>query len=274
MESLGKHAILNGKLIEATEALLPVWEKEFLYGFGVYESLKVIDYRAIYLNEHVERLFFSAAGLALRHPFQVEEIGQWLNALIERDSLEEATVRVLLMGGIESRLFITAEPLLTYPESFYSGGVKGAIYHGERYLPRYKSCSLLLNYIALRHASSQGAFEALLVDRHGLVLEGTRTNIFACEGKRIFTAPKTVVLEGVTRHKVIRGIDALGYELIFEAPLLDDLLAGRFSELFITSTSMGAMPISQVEGYKFEAPYTVTHTLHSLVQEWERLTLP
>ncbi len=274
MESLGKHAILNGELIASTDALLPVWEKEFLYGFGVYESLKIIASHPIYLNEHLERLFFSAAGLDLRHSFKEEEIDRWLRALIERDSIEEATVRILLMGGIESRLFITAEPLLTYPDSFYSAGVKGAIYHGERYLPRYKSCSLLLNYIALRHASSQGAFEALLVDRHGLLLEGTRTNIFACEEQKIFTAPKTLVLEGVTRHKIIGGIKELGYELVYEAPHLDEVLAGRFSELFISSTSMGALPIAQVEGYKFKAPFTVTNNLHSLVRAWERDTLP
>ncbi len=126
----------------------------------------------------------------------------------------------------------------------------------------------------MRHARSQGALESLQVDRHGLLLEGTRTNIFACEEQKIFTAPKTLVLEGVTRHKIIGGIKELGYELVYEAPHLDEVLAGRFSELFISSTSMGALPIAQVEGYKFKAPFTVTNNLHSLVRAWERDTLP
>ncbi|MFA5468957.1 MAG: aminotransferase class IV [Sphaerochaetaceae bacterium] len=274
MENLGKHAILNGELIKATDALLPVGEKAFLYGFGVYESLKVLKSTVIYLDEHIERLFFSASGIELRHPFKGEQIRQWLQMLIEHDRMEEATVRILLMGGIEPRLFITAEPLLTYPDSFYKEGVKGAVYHGERFLPRYKTCSLLLNYMALRQASSMGAFEALLVNPKGLILEGTRTNIFACREAAIYTAPKTVVLEGVTRHKIIEGIRELGLDLIYEAPRLDLLLTGHYSELFISSTSMGAMPIAQVGDYRFNAPFTLTNSLHTLITERERATLP
>jgi branched-subunit amino acid aminotransferase/4-amino-4-deoxychorismate lyase len=265
----GKHAIFNGKLIDAEQAVLPVQDKEFQYGFGVYESLRVIQGRVVYGEDHIMRLFYSAEGLGLRHPYTSEQVTSYLMLLIEVDAIEDATIRILLMGGMEARLFITVAPLLTYPKSFYNEGIKAIAYNGERYLPQYKTCSLLMNYMALRQASSQGAFEALLVDRNGLILEGTRSNVFAFEEKSVYTAPVSMVLEGVTRDKIIKAAKKLGYRVVFEAPRIEDVLAGRFNELCISSTSMGAMPLSMLDDYTFNSNFSIITAIHTLIRQWE-----
>jgi branched-subunit amino acid aminotransferase/4-amino-4-deoxychorismate lyase len=269
MGSTGRHAIVNGQLVESSAATLAVTDREMQFGFGVYESLRVIGGKVVYPGDHMVRLLYSAQGIGLRHPYAVGELIGYLERLLERDEIEEATIRILLMGGIEARLFITASSLLAYPERFYAEGVNTVPYHGERFLPRYKTCSLLMNYLALREAGTAGAFEALLVDRTGYVLEGTRSNVFACEGSRIHTAPSEMVLEGVTRDKIIKAAGQLGFELVFEAPRLADLLQGRFDELFISSTSMGAMPVRKLDKRSFDAPFPITGAVHALIRRWE-----
>ncbi len=273
MGAPGKHAILNGRLIESSEATLSVQDRELQYGFGVYESLRVVDHIVVYPHEHIDRLFSSAHGIGLRHQFSPNEVFSWLSMLIEADQIRDATVRILLMGGMDARLFITTSQLMTYPDSFYSEGIKTISYVGERLLPQYKTCSLLMNYLALREAGVAGAFEALLVDRRGKVLEGTRSNLFACQGDTIYTAPSAEVLEGVTRDKIMKAIGTLGYSLVFEAPTKADLLDGRYDELFISSTSMGAMPVAFFDGYAFLEMGKRSRPIHELIRRWEVDTL-
>ncbi|MFA7396394.1 MAG: aminotransferase class IV [Sphaerochaetaceae bacterium] len=268
-----KHAIVNGHLVAAHEASLPISDREMQYGFGVYESLRVIQGKIVYPHQHIERLFFSAAGIGLRHHYTHDDVLLWMRQLLEKDSLQEATLRIVMLGGMEERLFITALAPTIYPESFYTQGVKAISYHGERFLPRYKTCALLMNYLALREAGSHGAFESLLVNSYGEVIEGTRSNIFACEENRLYTAPSELVLEGVTRHKVIEAAQQLGYSVIYESPKLKDLHRGRYSELFISSTSMGAMPISSFDGRIFSSPFEITSHIHHLIRQWEEDTL-
>lgn len=274
MAHVGRHASVNGKIVEATQASLSVTDRELQYGFGVYESIRITSGKIIYPAEHVERLFFSAQGIELRHSFEIPNVLRWMNELLLIDSLKEATLRILLLGGVKARLFITTTSALSYPTSFYTDGVKTISYHGERFLPRYKTCSLLMNYLALKEAGSHGAFEALLVDSHSQVLEGTRSNVFACEKNILYTADHLKVLEGVTRSKIIEAAKQLGYQVVFEAPSLKDLHRGRYDELFISSTSMGALPINSFDGRLFSPPFTISLQLHTLIRRWEESTLP
>jgi branched-subunit amino acid aminotransferase/4-amino-4-deoxychorismate lyase len=186
MTSLAKHAIVNGKIVKARDATVFINDKEIHYGFGVYESLKVLNGVVIYKEEHLKRLFNSADGIELRHNFSIKEIDDALEALIKKDSIKEATISITLVGGINARYFISASQLLTYPSSFYKEGIKTITYYGERFLPSYKTLSLLVNYLALREASSNGAFEALLVNQNNDVLEGTRSNFYALRGKVVW----------------------------------------------------------------------------------------
>ncbi len=267
---MGRHAVLNGTLIKADEATLSVQDRELQYGFGVYESLRVIEGKAVYPEDHIERLFHSASGIELRHQFSADQVSDWLKMLIASDNLEEATIRILLMGGMDARLFITAGVLLTYPETFYLEGITCVSYRGERLFPQYKTCSLLMNYVALRHASAAGAFEALLVDRNDRVLEGTRSNVFACAGNTLYTAPSHEVLEGVTRDRILKAAEQLGYPIVYEAPTLSGLAESRYDELFISSTSMGALPVASFDGIPLARIGTIAHPIHALIRQWER----
>lgn len=274
MEYLGKYAIQNGALIEVSSACLPINERAVQFGFGVYETVGVLRGHAVYLDEHLNRLLISALGVDLTHPFSVPEICDWVAKLLEKNQVGDGTLRILLVGTKEPLLFITTHPKLDYPEPYYREGVSVITYPGERLLPRYKTNSLLLNFLALRLAREQDAFEALFVDREGLVLEGTRSNVFAFVGDVLHTADDMLVLEGVTRDKVLRAAKELGFTLSYLPITAEKILAKHYEELFISSTSMGALPIAKVDGEVVSQEFSRTLAIHQLIRQWELESLP
>jgi D-alanine transaminase/branched-chain amino acid aminotransferase len=263
------HAVCNGELVEARQAVLSVTSPEVQYGFGVYESLRVIHSHVVYLDGHLERLMNSARGVGLEHAYTTSEIASWVGLLVSEDGIVDATMRILMVGGRQPLLFITASDLLSYPVDWYETGVAAVTFKGERFMPKCKTNSLLLNYIALREARRTGAFESLLVNRYGRVLEGTRSNVFAVLDDTVFTAADDDVLEGVTRDKIVKAIARLGLNVCFQAPALEDLARGVYDEVFISSTSMGALPLCSIDGIPCKSSFPVTARIHGLIRSWE-----
>lgn len=269
METVGVHAVCNGKVILASEAVVPVTRKEIQYGFSVYEALRIVKGHAVHLEDHIRRLNNSCKGIGLVHSIPDCDFIAWVKKLIEVDHIVEATARILLVGGEPSLCFITAAALLTYPDSYYEEGVEVITYDGERFLPSCKTSNLLLNYLAVHAANERGAFEALLVDRHGRVLEGTRSNFFAFHDGKLYTASDDLVLEGITRDRILKAATMQGIEVVFDPPLAEDLATDMYDEVFISSTSMGAMPVRRVDAHVFEGPYARTNAICRQVREWE-----
>lgn len=266
---VGEHAVCNGKIIMQSEAVVPVTLREVQSGFYVYESLRVIQAHPVHLEDHLLRLEASAKLINLTYPFNREEIASWVHALIEVDLVENASLRIQIYGGMQPQLFITTSEILTYPESFYTEGVKTFTYEGERLLPGAKTGNLLLNYIALEEARRQGCFEALLVDSEHKILEGTRSNFFAIKDGKLFTAQDEKVLLGITRDRVIKAAKQFGLQILYEAPSVEQVLAGSYDELFISATSMAAMPVSRVNGTIVGTTFALTREICSLVRQWE-----
>ena len=264
-----EHAIRNGKVILEQEACLPITQREVQFGFSTYESLRVVEAHPVHLEDHLVRLEHSCKGIGLVHPFTQEELTRWVHELIRVDLLEEASVRILVVGGKEPLCFITAAPLLTYPDSYYTQGVGAITYEGERLMPSCKTGNLLLNYMALEKARSDGGFEALLIDRKGQALEGTRSNFFAFREEKLYTAKDDEVLLGITRDRIIDAAKSLGIEIVYEAPLAKDLSAGLYDEAFVSATSMAAMPLSSLDGHPFTGPFSRTNAIKALVRSWE-----
>lgn len=269
METVGVHAVCNGNVILASEAVVPVTRKEIQYGFSVYEALRIVKGHAVHLEDHIRRLNNSCKGIGLVHSISDDDFITWVRMLIQADDIMEATVRILLVGGQPSLCFITAAPLLTYPDSYYSEGIEVITYEGERFLPSCKTSNLLLNYLALHAANDRGAFEALLVDRHGRVLEGTRSNFFAFHDGKLHTAPDDLVLEGITRDRILKAAALQEIEVVFDPPLVQDIATDMYDEMFISSTSMGAMPVRKVDSRILAGPYARTNAICRQVRLWE-----
>jgi branched-subunit amino acid aminotransferase/4-amino-4-deoxychorismate lyase len=262
-----KYALHDGNLIPEGEALLPLRQREVLMSFGVYESLKVRGGKALFVEEHIERLQESSRILELEHPFELDHFVEGLRKLIEANGTEEATIRIELFGGDTPFYYAFCSPLPHYPREYYSEGVEAITYPGERIIPEAKSSCLLLNYMARREAARRGALEALFLGRDGTVPEGARSNLFACRDGKIFT-PERGVLKGVTRRHILEACEKMKIEVVFDTLCRDEIFGGSFDGLFISSTSMGAIPLKKIDGHSaFSGPEGMKH----LVALTERL---
>jgi branched-subunit amino acid aminotransferase/4-amino-4-deoxychorismate lyase len=274
MESTGhqRKALRGYEVIEQRDAVLPLSNREVFFNFSVYESVKIKEGRALFIEDHLARLFESARRLRMEHQFRQDLLIESIEKLIEADSLQTASLRIQLIGGEEPQLFAFIQDLPVYPEHVYRAGVSVISYHGERVEPEVKSNCLLLNYIALREAQERGAFEAVLVDRNYKVLEGTRSNVFGIREHTLYT-PGRGVLEGVTRKYIIEAAEEMGMQVVHAAPTLEELKDGIYEEFFISSTSMGALPVSSVDDVVIGTDFPRTARLHEAVGIKERAYL-
>ena len=259
---MSKSAIKNGFIIDEKDAVLPITLREVQCNYSVYEALRVLHGKVVHLADHEKRLRESAAMLKMNIPNLDLEL--WINKLIEHDKLDDVTMRILVVGGKEVQVFITYQDLLTYPDSYYNEGIAVTTYHGERFLPTCKTSNLLLSYLALEDAKSKGGFEALLVDRNNRVLEGTRSNFYLVKDNCVYTAGDEDVLSGVTRISVLKAFKELNYKIIMEAPNFSDLFCG--GTLFISSTSMAAMPISTLNQKKIPCDFELVKKIRTYVR--------
>ncbi len=274
-----RYVLCNGRLIANTEALIPIEKKEVLFSFGVYESLKVREGVLLFLEEHLQRFFESARIMELSHPFDGDQISRGLRALIEQNGVREATVRIQMYGGEDPFYYAFVSALPRYPGWYYRKGIETVSYRGERFLPKAKSNCLLLNYMAQRAADRANAVEALLIDHDGNALEGSRSNLFALDEGTLFTAGEQV-LNGVTRSHIIEICKSLPLRLEYRPPKMRDILDGRYDGIFISSTSLGAVPVRGLDGKPVSADparrralLETTEALNWHLREMERIDI-
>lgn len=263
------YAVLNGTLIDEKEAVVPVTRRELFFNFSIYESLKVTGSMALFVEDHVERFMESARILGMEHSFTFRDILDSIILLIRSNDMPEATVRLQMIGGSPPLFFIFLAPLPVYEAQWYRTGVTAISYAGERIYPRAKSNCLLLNYIAYREATAAGALDALLIDRHGNATEGTRSNFYAFRGEKLVTAGDDILF-GVTRKLILEAAEQQGIGVVFEKIPLEKVLDGTMSEPFISSTSMGAMPLRSIDGIATGTAFPRVMALNQAVAARER----
>lgn len=263
-----KRAICNGMLIDEKDAVVPITKRAVQYSFSVYEALRIINGHIVHFDDHFERLKDSACQIGLLFHYTEKELESALLLLIKEEGIKDCTARILVIGGDADSYFITYQDLLSYPDSYYENGVKAELYFGERFLPTAKTSNLLMSYIALEEAKAKGAFEALLVNREGVITEGTRSNFYAVLGNKVYTAPDELVLGGITRLSVLKAIDQLGMETVYSAVKYDELRF--FDSVFISSTSMAALPLSSVGSIDMNrSAWDRILRIMDLVRAWE-----
>lgn len=252
---------LNGRIVPAARAAIPIDDHGFLYGDGVYETVRVYRGRAFLLNEHLRRLDRSLKGLRLRPPMALAAIGRAVVKTVAANRLAEAVVRVTLTRGPGPRgldpalcrrptLLITAVPVRMPPPALYRAGVTAAVVSIRRNSPaalppQIKSISCLNGVLAKMEASRRGAFEAILLAEDGGIAEGTVSNIFAVRGREVST-PRLdgKLLPGVTRDLVLKLARQAGLRVRERRLTPADLLSS--DEAFLTSSVMEILPITRL----------------------------
>lgn len=263
-------AIINGRLVDKSQAVIPIDDKGYFFDFSVYSSLKVVQGKLFFPEYHAARLLESAKIIGLNHPFNEKQIHQWLDKLVVADKLDNAFIRIVLVGDpddkAEAKLYIFAVGLLTfYSDKQYSRGVKVVTYKGQRLLPTAKTKDLLLSGLAFREAKAKGALEALLVDIDGNIREGTRTNFYAIRGDQLITPPVNKVLSGIAQQ-IILDVSKGSFEIVRDDIPLKNL--SDYDEFFMSNTSMNVMPINQIDDFRLKTDLTKTKTIQKLFKDY------
>jgi branched-chain amino acid aminotransferase len=274
------YIFLNNRLVPEAEAVVSVYDHGFLYGDGIYETMRVYGGVVLMLERHLQRLARSASLTKLAIP-EPEYISEAVRSALEANKLSDAYVRVTVSRGKgpvgldpalckEPTFLVIAEPFREYPEQLYRDGVKLIIAKTRRNLvaaidPKIKSLNFLNNIFAKMEAKERNAYEALMLNADGLIAEGTISNIFFLKNDELCTpAAEIGVLDGITRETVIGIAERKGIRVNEGSFYPEDIFAA--SEVFFTNTTSEIMPVSQVEGSYYKVG-EVTRTLHALYKE-------
>lgn len=247
-----KYFSRNGELLPIADAQVSLSNIEYSYGFGVYESVRVSNGVKYFIEDHIGRLMESARIIGLTHTFTTESVSDAITELLAKNEVETCNVKILLIGGRtpeDASLNILCLNPLFPDKKLYRDGVETVTYEYERAFPHAKTLNMLQSYLAYRKAKEAGAYDALLIDRKGRIVEGTRTNFFCIKGKILYSPNEGDILPGITRKAVLKVAAQQGYEIVQKDIRPADL--GEYDGAFLTSTSSKILPIKTIDIHTF-----------------------
>jgi branched-chain amino acid aminotransferase len=257
---------LNDRLVPRDEAVVSVFDHGFLYGDGIYETVRAYDGVVFMLDEHLARLLRSASLIGLAMPKDIDQIKAALYETLRANALTNAYVRLTLSRGYgpigldpdlckAPTFVIIAEQLREYPGSFYEEGIKVIVAGTKRNLrealnPQIKSLNFLNNILAKIEAREKDAYEAIMLNVSDHITEGTITNVFfSREGALCTPSVGCGILDGITRKIILDLAVRDGLKVEEGEFTRDDLYAA--GEVFLTNTTMEAMPVSRIDGVMY-----------------------
>ena len=252
---------VNGKISDAATATVPVFDHGFLYGEGIYETLRTYRRRPFLFERHMRRLRQSAGLMALDVPYSDEELRARMDETVaahQELAGGEAYIRVLLTRGVgeltynpaatpKPSLVIIVKPFPAPPERTFAEGIRLALVsvrrnHPQALNPMIKSNNLINNALAMQEALRQGAEEALMQNQAGELVECSQSNFFVVRDGEVLTAPLSAgLLPGITREFVLELADELGIPGRESRLTPADL--EHVDEAFITGTTREVTPV-------------------------------
>lgn len=253
---------LNGSFLDDSLPAISARDRGFLYGDGLFETMRAYGGRTFQFPEHLERMAASAAFLRIALPYGAAALEEAAQELLRRNGLAEAVVRVALSRGAESpglglpdggkpTVLVQTRPFEAPPERLYRRGADVILasvrQNADSPLPRHKTANYLLCLLARQEARDAGATDAVILNQHGQVCEATTANLFWAKGGNLGTPPVHCgLLPGVTRANVLRLAEGLGIATE-ERPISAGELF-EADEIFLTNSVAEIMPVRKVDG--------------------------
>ena len=275
---------VNGRVSDQEHAVISIFDHGFLYGEGVYETLRTYNGQPFLFDRHVRRLRKSADMLALAVPLTDLQIDARFRETMRTAGLgdgpgREAYIRILVTRGIGELTYdpaatptpsivVIVKPHVDPPREVFERGVTVALVpivrnHPGSVNPLIKSNNLLNNALAMQEAFRRGGFEGVMRNYKGELAECTQSNLFIVKNSAAITPPIDAgLLPGITRAFLFEVGAEAGIP-VREAVLHDEDLFGA-DESFLTSTTREVVPIVQVDDRKIGTgtPGPVTQALH------------
>lgn len=255
---------INGEFFKRDDAKISVFDSGYLVGDGIWEALRIHQGVLVFLEDHLERLWASAAAVGMRFPFTKEELTKTIWTVLNENNMTDLVhVRIMITRGIKKtpsqdpRLTISGPNVVIIPEfkkASEDSKEKGitlftsTIRRGSPdYLdPRLNCHSKLHEVQALIQAIEAGADEALMLDVNGFVSTCNATNFFIIKNGEVWTSTGQYCMNGITRAKVIESCQRNGIVCHQKNFSLFDVYGA--DEAFVTGTFGGLTPVTKIDG--------------------------
>ena len=243
------------------QAVVPINDRGFMYGDGLFETMRVVNGRPFRLAQHLERMTRGADFLKIKCPFTPKEMQNFAGQLIEQNQMPEAILRVVLTRGPGERgytpgaggkptvvMSLHAAPSLAWKIRF------AGVWSRRRFavpaadpLAAFKTMNKLTQVMARMEAVENGADEALLLNTNGEVAEAASGNLFWVSSGRVCTVPAgRSVLPGITRAVVLEICQTLG--LPADQRVIKPEALRNTEGIFITQSAFGIVPVTAFDG--------------------------
>lgn len=273
---------LNGEFMPLEQARIPVLDRGFIFGDGVYEVIPVYSRHAFRLPEHLRRLQHSLDSIRLANPMTDAEWTGLAQDIIARNAGEDQSVYLQVTRGVAKRdhafpkdlkptVFMMSSPLVTPSREQVEGGVPAITATDYRWLKcDVKSVSLLGNCLLRQTAMDAGAVEVVLF-RDGYLTEASASNVFVVKNGLVLAPPKNhLVLPGITYDVVLELMAANG--IPHEVREVSEQEVKAAEEIWVTSSTKEVLAVTTLDGKIVGTgkPGAVFRRVHPLYQEFKR----
>jgi len=274
---------VNGSFVNLTLAKISVFDRGFLYGDGLFETMRAYWGEVFRLEDHLDRLFRSAKEIEISFSYTRKELKNIIKRILKTNNLSEAYIRLTLSRGISetgliskskssATLVIMARKFKPLSPSEYKRGWRSTVV-GPRQnqaspVSRLKSLNFLNNILARKEAKAKGVDEGILLNTIGDVTEASTSNIFLVKRGIVITPPEeSGLLPGITRRVVLELATSLGLKVYKRRIFLDELMG--VEEAFLTNSLIEIMPLVEIDGRRIGKgkPGTLTQRIHRAYQD-------
>ncbi|AIG24543.1 4-amino-4-deoxychorismate lyase [Brevibacillus laterosporus] len=272
---------VNDKIVPAQQAVVSAMDHGFLYGIGLFETIRIYQGKPCFWNEHMLRLENGMTDLRIRHKWERSDIYRAVQATLEKNKLEDAYVRISVTGGAEGvglhsgvyeqpSLYIfvksvmpIAEPpiakrlkVISFPRQTQEGNL------------RFKSHNYLNCALGKQEIGGAPDIEGLFLTKEGYICEGVVSNVFWVKDNIVYTPSiDTNLLAGITRNAVLTIAHTGGFNVEEGLYPLEELF--KADEVFVTNSIQEIVPVSTVENV--EVPYVYGKLTQKLHEAYRRL---
>ena len=250
----------DGKFMPEEQATVSAFDRGFLYGDGLFETLRCYEGKFFRLDPHVERLRRGLETLAITPPAPLKEIAPVLGELAKLNHVANGVARIVVTRGVgefgllgkfaeQPMLFVACWSQPPLPTRRYEAGIQVIVAHQRLGgTSKLKSLNYLAQIMARREADEAGADDAILLNTHGHVGEATSGNVFLVRERELITpALEAEILPGITRAAVLERAHADKLPVVERVVHQNDLF--HADEVFLTSSVAEVTPVTRLGGH-------------------------
>ncbi|MGV8893680.1 MAG: D-amino acid aminotransferase [Burkholderiaceae bacterium] len=249
---------LNGQLTPLSEAKIPVLDRGFIFGDGIYEVIPVYKRRMFRSEQHLARLFRSLDAISIANPHTKPEWLALIQTIMDAHPADDQMVYLQITRGVAKRahafpanvtptVFIMTNPIVLPSDAVRAKGVACVSLEDKRWLHcEIKSSSLLGNVLAAQYAAEHNATESIQF-RDGFLTEASSSNVWIVKDGRLMGPPKTnLILEGI-RYALLEELCAAN-GIIFEARNITRAEVFAADEVLLSSATKEVLPVVSIDG--------------------------